>query len=234
MKSIIFSIGRNKAYPYICILLVTLAFLYTNPFENHSWRYVMSYFGAMSGLLCVILLAKGKNSGNILGLFAAVGESSGNYLGGNIGAALPSIYYAVTHVFGFFSWRKHKGADDSVVIRLMQEKHFFLTILFLIVATFFNVYLTGVLNVDNDPYQLICNSFIFALGVVAQFLLMQRYSFNWFLWIVLNVLVIGLNIYTNNPIIAVQYLIYLFNSTYALFEWSDSVAKQKEDGVLVE
>lgn len=219
MNSLILAIGRNKFYPYICIVLVTMAFLYTEPFNEFSWRYAVSYFGAIAGLVCVILLAKGKNSGNIFGMFAAFGESSANFLGGNIGAALPSIYYFCTHVFGLFNWKKHQNEENSVITRKLKESHFFYTIIFFVGAALLNIYLTGVLNVENDPYQLTANNFIFALGVVAQFLLIQRFSFNWYLWIVLNVLVISLNIYTNNPIIATQYAIYLFNSMYGLIEW---------------
>lgn len=219
MKNIVFAIGRNRFYPYICIILVTLAFLYTQPFKELNWRYAASYFGAVTGLICVILLAKGKNSGNIFGMMAVFGESSANFLGGNIGAALPSIYYFGTHVFGLLNWRRHQNAENRVVTRNLKEKHFFWTLVFFVVAALLNIFLTGILNVDNDPYQLTANNFIFALGVVAQFLLVQRFSFNWYLWIILNVLVIGLNIYTHNPVIATQYAIYLFNSTYGLMEW---------------
>lgn len=221
MKSFVFAVGRHPLYPYVCVLGVTLAFLYTDPFTALNWRYLISYFGAVCGLLCVILLAKGKNSGNVLGIAAVSGECVANFMGGNIGAGLPSFYYAATHVYGLFSWQRHIGADDRVTVRFLSEKHFLLTIVFFIVAAFINVYLTHALAVENTAYQLMSNSFIFALGVVAQLLLVQRYSFNWSLWIILNVLVIGLNIYTDNPVIATQYLIYLFNATYGLFEWQD-------------
>lgn len=221
MKSFVFAVGRNRFYPYACILLVTLAFLYTQPFKELNWRYLVSYFGAVTGLICVILLAKGKNLGNVFGMLASFGESSANFLGGNIGAALPSIYYFGIHIFGLISWKRHQNENNTIITRRLSENHFFLTILFFVVAAILNIALTGILHVENDPYQLTANNFIFALGVVAQFLLIQRFSFNWYLWIILNVLVIGLNIYTNNPVIAMQYAIYLFNSTYGLLEWRE-------------
>ena len=223
MESIIFKIGRHRLYPYACVILVTVAFLYTDPFSELNWRYLMSYFGAITGLLCVIFLARGKNSGNLLGLLASVGESSGNILGGNLGAAMPSFYYAITHIFAFFHWKQHQAEDETVQTRSLNEKHFFWVLLFLFVTTFLNIYLTGVFDIENDVYQLMGNCFIFALAIVAQFLLIKRFSFNWFLWILLNILVISLNIYTHNPIIATQYGIYLFNSTYGLFEWNRKV-----------
>jgi len=219
MINIILAIGRNRIYPYICVLFVTLAFLYTDPFTSLNLRYAISFFGAICGLLCVILLAKRRNSGNVLGMFAALGESTANILGGNIGASLPSFYYFIAHVYGLVTWHKNRTSDQTVKVRSLNERYFLATLIFLIAAVFLNVYLTGVLGVDNTVYQLITNCFVFGLGVVAQLLLMMRFSFNWYLWIILNVLVIGLNIYTDNPIIATQYLIYLFNSTYGMCEW---------------
>lgn len=225
MVNIILLIGRNRFYPYVCILLVTLAFIYTDPFTSLTWRYGISFVGAVCGLLCVILLAKRKNTGNVFGLFAVSAECVANFLGGNLGASLPAIYYFCSHVYGLITWHKNQDDNKTVKVRFLSENAFLGTLIFLIMAVFLNIYLTGALGIDNTIYQLITNSFIFGLGVVAQLLLMMRFSFNWYLWIILNVLVIGLNIYTDNPIIATQYLIYLFNSVYGVCEWKKT-AKQ--------
>ncbi|WP_392561924.1 nicotinamide riboside transporter PnuC [Orbus sturtevantii] len=225
MINIILTIGRHRIYPYFCVLLVIFAFFYTDPFTSFNLRYAISFFGAICGLLCVILLAKRRNSGNVLGMFAAFGESTANILGGNIGASLPSFYYFGAHIYGLVTWHKNKTSDQTVKVRSLSERYFLATLIFLILAVFLNIYLTGALGVDNTVYQLITNCFIFGLGVVAQLLLMMRFSFNWYLWIILNILVISLNIYTNNPIIATQYLIYLFNSAYGMCEWKRSESR---------
>ncbi|MBC9130006.1 nicotinamide mononucleotide transporter [Frischella sp. Ac48] len=222
MTHLILLIGRSKIYPYICLVLVTLAFLSTNPLQDFDQRYAISFVGSMCGLLCVILLAKRKNSGNVLGMMAAFGESTANFLGNNIGAALPSIFYFLSHVYGLVNWRKNQDTDKAVKVRQLKENHFLTILFFLIIAAFLNVFLTTELEAKNTEYQLIANCFIFGLGLIAQLLLMMRFSFNWYLWILLNVLTIGLNIYTHNPIIATQYLIYLFNAIYGVIEWKKS------------
>lgn len=226
LANFIIAIGRNRFYPYFCVLCVTLAFLYTDPFNNFNLRYAVSYAGAFCGLLCVILLAKRKNLGNVLGMLAVVAECCANFLGGNIGAGLPTFYYFGSHVYGLITWQKNLDSHQHVKVRSLSEQAFLYTLIFLIIAVFFNVYLTNAIGVDNTIYQLITNCFIFGLGVVAQLLLMMRYSFNWYLWVILNVLVMGLNIYTNNIIIATQYLIYLFNAIYGICEWKHSEQKQ--------
>lgn len=222
MTHLILIIGRSKIYPYICLVLVTLAFLSTNPLQDFNQRYAISFVGSMCGLLCVILLAKRKNSGNVLGMMAAFGESTANFLGNNIGAALPSIFYFLSHVYGLVNWHNNQDTDKAVKVRQLKENHFLTILFFLIIAAFLNVFLTTELEAKNTEYQLIANCFIFGLGLIAQLLLMMRFSFNWYLWILLNVLTIGLNIYTHNPIIATQYLIYLFNAIYGVIEWKKS------------
>lgn len=228
MIRLILFIGRNKFYPYICLFLVMLAFLYTNPLETFDKRYAISLIGAICGLLCVVLLAKRKNSGNIVGMMAASAESTANVLGNNIGVASLSVFYFISHIYGLVNWRKNQNNNKVVKVRQLKENHFLATLVFLILATFFNIYLTEQFNVSNTSYQLIANCFIFGLGIIAQLLLMMRFSFNWYLWIILNVLTVALNIYTNNPVIATQYLIYLFNAIYGVCEWKVD-SKQTKD-----
>ncbi|MCX8580355.1 nicotinamide mononucleotide transporter [Gilliamella sp. B2865] len=229
LRDVIIAIGRNKFYPLFCIICVTLAFLYTDPFNNFNLRYAVSYAGAFLGLLCVILLAKRKNLGNVLGMLAVVAECCANFLGGNIGAGLPTFYYFGSHIYGLFTWQKNLDQNKNVKVRSLNESAFLYALIFLIVAAFFNIYLTNEIGASNTSYQLITNCFIFGLGVVAQLLLMMRYAFNWYLWVLLNVLVIGLNIYTDNIVIATQYLIYLFNALYGICEWKLSEEKAKEN-----
>lgn len=229
LRDVIIAIGRNKFYPLFCIICVTLAFLYTDPFNNFNLRYAVSYAGAFLGLLCVILLAKRKNLGNVLGMLAVVAECCANFLGGNIGAGLPTFYYFGSHIYGLFTWQKNLDQNKNVKVRSLNESAFLYALIFLIVAAFFNIYLTNEIGASNTSYQLITNCFIFGLGVVAQLLLMMRYAFNWYLWVLLNILVIGLNIYTDNIVIATQYLIYLFNAIYGICEWKLSEEKAREN-----
>lgn len=219
LNQLVIFIGRNKFYPLFCILCVTLAFLYTDPFTQFNLRYTASYIGAFCGLVCVILLAKRKNMGNVMGMLANIAECCANFLNGNIGAGLPSICYFSSHIYGLLTWQRNQDKNKNVKSRILSEKAFLYTILILIATVFLNIYLTDVIGAENSIYQLITNCFIFGLGIVAQLLLMMRYSFNWYLWVILNVLVIGLNIYTNNIIIAIQYSIYLFNAIYGICEW---------------
>lgn len=221
MKNLILTIGRHKTYPYLCFILVISAYLYTDPFTELNLRYALSFFGAITGLICVILFTRRNPLGNYFGLLAAIGESLGNFLGGNIGAGMPAIYNFGTHVYGIFNWRKNNDKTDKVITRTLNPRQFIYVLLAFIIIFVFTILLTNWSGVENTTSQLITNGIIFGLALPAQTLLVLRYDFNWYLWIIMNIFVISLNFLGPeiNPVIGAQYCIYLFNSTYGLLEW---------------
>ena len=228
MRSLILTIGRHKAYPFVCFILVIGAFLYTEPFKALNLRYAISFFGAITGLICVILFTRRSQLGNYFGLLATFGESMGNFLGGNIGAGLPHLYNFSTHVYGIFNWRKHHDQDDKVITRSLTWLQMFYVISAFFAIFGLSIWITKVMGVDNTLGQLIVNGIIFGLAVPAQTLLVMRYDFNWYLWIIMNVFVVGLNFFgpEPNPVIGAQYCIYLFNAVYGLIEWRSFAHKQ--------
>ncbi len=229
MTNIILTIGRHKLYPYLCFILVISAFLYTDPFTELNLRYSISFFGAITGLLCVILFTRRNPLGNYFGLLAAIGESMGNFLGGNIGAGMPAIYNFGTHVYGIFTWRKNHDNSDKVITRSLNKRQFFYVALAFIAVFMLTIFITNLSGVENTTSQLITNGIIFGLALPAQTLLVLRYDFNWYLWIVMNIFVISLNFLgpDPNPVIGAQYCIYLFNSTYGLLEWKTFAKKNR-------
>ncbi|GGZ99236.1 hypothetical protein GCM10007162_14190 [Ignatzschineria ureiclastica] len=217
----VLSIGRHKSYPYICFILVVAAYLYTEPFAEFDLRYGISFFGAITGLICVILMTRRSQIANYFGLLSTFGESIGNFLGGNIGAGLPHIYNFSTHVYGVINWRKNHDADDKVITRSLTLKQYLYVALAFILIFLFNIVITRMLGVENTFWQLILNGFIFGLAIPAQTLLMMRYDFSWYLWVLMNIFMVILNFFgpEPNPVIGAQYSVYLFNSLYGLVEW---------------
>ncbi len=217
----ILSIGRHRTYPYICFILVVAAYLYTEPFSQFDLRYGISFFGAITGLICVILMTRRSQLANYFGLLSTFGESIGNFLGGNIGAGLPHIYNFSTHVYGVINWRKNHDAEDKVITRSLTLKQYLYVALAFVVIFLFNIAITRWLGVENTFWQLMLNGFIFGLAIPAQTLLMMRYDFSWYLWVLMNIFMVILNFFgpEPNPVIGAQYSVYLFNSLYGLVEW---------------
>lgn len=221
MQSLILSIGRHRLYPVICFILVISAYLYTDPFTELNLRYSISFFGAITGLICVILFTRRNQLGNYFGLLSTLGETVGNFLGGNIGAGMPHIYSFSTHIYGIITWKKHHDNNDKVITRSLSFRQHLIVLAVFIAIFIANILITRLSGVDNTLWQLTVNGIIFGLAIPAQTLLVMRYDFNWYLWIIMNVFVIALNFLgpEPNPIIGAQYCIYLFNATYGLLEW---------------
>ncbi len=217
----ILSIGRHQSYPYICFILVVASYLYTEPFSQFDLRYGISFFGAITGLICVILMTRRSQLANYFGLLSTFGEGIANFLGGNIGAGLPHIYNFSTHVYGVINWRKNHDADDKVITRSLTLIQYLYVAIAFILIFLFNIAITHWLGVENTLWQLILNGFIFGLAIPAQTLLMMRYDFSWYLWVLMNIFMVILNFFgpDPNPVIGAQYSVYLFNSLYGLVEW---------------
>ncbi len=230
MNQFVLSVGRHRLYPYICFILVIASYLYTDPLSNFDLRYGISFFGAITGLICVILMTRRSQVANYFGLLSTFGESIGNFLGGNIGAGMPHIYNFSTHVYGIFNWRKNHDDEDKVITRSLTVKQYLVVILSIVILFGLNVLITHLLGVENVMWQLVLNGLIFGLAIPAQTLLMMRYYYSWYLWIVMNVFMVILNFFgpEPNPVIGAQYCVYLFNSLYGLCEWRTFATREKE------
>ena len=57
------------------------------------------------------------------------------------------------------------------------------------------------------------------MSFAAQFLMMRRRLESWVLWIVVDVIAIGLYWYKDVPFVALLYLIFLINAVYGFIAW---------------
>lgn len=73
------------------------------------------------------------------------------------------------------------------------------------------------------------NILAFILSVSAQATMIMRYSFNWYLWIIVNMVWLVVNIMTANYIFAIQTMVYQVNAIVGLYGWyrSEQIHKNK-------
>lgn len=71
------------------------------------------------------------------------------------------------------------------------------------------------------------NVLAFVLSITAQATMILRYSFNWWLWIVVNFVWLIVNLMSQNYIFAIQTMVYQINAFVGLYEWYRSEQKAK-------
>lgn len=172
------------------------------------------------GFSCVYLLGNGKNSGNTMGFLSNISEGLVNFMYGNFGLFISVIYYGVTHILGLFDWSRNRGADGRVPVKGINSRQDWIVMIgALVLSTLvtYLMYVTGNIPFNILSFEMIANVAVMYLGILAQGLMILRYKFAWWVWVILNVIAIPLNFMTGNAVFAIMYCFYLLNALITLY-----------------
>jgi nicotinamide mononucleotide transporter len=185
-----------------------------------------SFFGFIvffSGVLCVLLVAKGNIYNYLVGMVSTVGYAwiaSQNGLWGEVG--LNILFYLPMNIIGFFLWRGHI-TQGIVVMKKMRARGLTLTTL----LTIAGIALCGLglsfIPTQNTPY---IDAATTVLSIVATFLMIFRFREQWLCYITLNVLTVvmwslrWLDGSPDGPLMVLMWSAYLLNAVYGMYNWS--------------
>jgi nicotinamide mononucleotide transporter len=184
----------------------------------------MGVTASLTGVLCVVLVAKGKISNFFFGaintaLYAYISYKTGLY--GE--TMLNALFYFPLQFIGFYMWSKNMKKDElgTTVKAKRLSRNGWLTLLptVLIVGALYAVFLQAI-----NSQQAGLDAFAVILSITAQLLMLKRFAEQWLLWILVNILtiVLWLNVFLqdgNSVTILVMWCAYLVNSVYGYFTW---------------
>lgn len=201
-------------------VITTLGFLWDDT--------LIGLVSSISGILCVVLVAKGKISNFYFGIIQA---STYGYIAYGYGlygeSMLNLVFYLPMQFIALYFWNKNKksnteaiNGEDVYAKRLTQKQWMYLlvTIVVSFVGYSFFLHQIGANLAGLDGLAVV-------LSVVAQFLLLFRYAEQWLMWIVINVLTIALWIVIlvqsggNDWTILAMWVAFLINSIYGYINW---------------
>ena len=174
--------GLRFFTPYEWFLLLTITTLNIIIFFVTGEWEILSTIATFSGVLCVVLVAKGHISNYLFGLIQV---SLYTYLSWGVGywgeVALNGLYYVPMQFIGFFMWknRMRKGSKTTVQSKMLTKPQrilLFITCVLLITAGGL------VLDYFDDPMPYL-DSTTTVLSVIAMFLMVKTYAEQWYLWI---------------------------------------------------
>lgn len=200
------------------------------------------YLGvSIVGLLCVVGLSFRKNLlGNGLGLLATAGEVVVQGTSGAVGLMLAPVFNFFAHLYGAVKWREHTDADGNMIPKSANKYIWGVTLIFIAIGLALFPHLNdwliaqgyGVIEDDGSKFLGIISFFwinviAFVLSITAQVTMILRYSFNWWLWILVNVVWLVVNLMSGNIIFAIQTMIYQVNAIVGLYGWQRSERQSK-------
>ena len=204
-----------------------LLFSIVNVFLYLKWDSgLIGLISAMSGMLCVVLVAKGKISNFVFGIVNTATYAYISYGYGLYGESmLNALFYLPTQFIGLWMWQRHRSVnkvrDEDIQIKRLSVKGWAIVIASVVVGAYAYMHVLMAL----DAQQVRIDSVAVVMSVVAQILLTLRYAEQWVLWILVNLLSIVLWVVTlsqsggSDYTMPVMWTAFLINSIYGWINW---------------
>ncbi len=201
---------------------------------NYPISYI-EFFGTLFNLACVWLVAKKKILNWPVGLVGVVLFGILFYQINLYADFAEQIYYFITGIIGWYAWAKAKKpkdeAEDIVVLRNTKRQNISWAVSILATTVVSGWALSHVHTwlpaVFPEPAALpYLDAGTTMMSFAAQFLMIRRKLENWVLWIIVDIIAVGLYWYKEVPFIALLYLIFLFIATNGFITWRNTYRRE--------
>lgn len=199
------------------ILVVTVigSLAYTDYSSLHSvmLNWLISPLSAITGIICVVLVARGSKWNYLWGLINAITYGYVAYFSGYYGDAILNIFFFLpTQFIGYYMWSKRLRTNSNEFVQMKKltvDQGAIIALISVLATVAFGAILSGVDNwfitamkrnvsiynyIDNVfhiPFLgAIFDSSTEVLQIVAQILMLFAYSEQWLFWIATNVITI--------------------------------------------
>ncbi|MCI5764169.1 nicotinamide riboside transporter PnuC [Actinobacillus porcinus] len=184
---------------------------------------LLAMISGIAGILCVVFVGKGKISNYLFGLIFAYTYFYVALDNKFYGEMTTTLYvYIPAQFIGYFLWKQNMQSQDKVEV--VEAK--FLTVkgwLTLISAVLIGSLAFISILKTTDGQSVSLDGVTTVLVVAAQLLMILRYSEQWILWIIINILSIWL--WAETPAMYLMYGAYLLNSVYGYYNWTKLAKK---------
>jgi nicotinamide mononucleotide transporter len=130
--------------------------------------------------------------------------------------ALLQVFFFVVQIYGWWVWYHARDNAGLVKVELMSARTRVAWVGVIVIATIAEGWYLANYTSDSAPWM---DANTTAMSVVAQYLLSIRKIENWILWIVTDVVQIGLYYWKGLYPTAGLYILFLILSCVGLYEW---------------
>ncbi|WP_260858067.1 nicotinamide riboside transporter PnuC [Bacillus sp. FJAT-22090] len=178
----------------------------------------------ITGVLCVVLAAKGNLMSYVFGMYNTIGYTYLAYINGLFGEVmLNMLFFVPMNVIGFFMWKNNRQENGKLVMRQMNLRGLILvgvvSVLCCLLLGFGLSFIPG----QNSPY---IDATTTVLSVVATFLMVRRFKEQWTVYIMLNLFTVLLWTIRMQEgsgeglLMIVMWSAYLVNAVYGYYIWN--------------
>jgi nicotinamide mononucleotide transporter len=203
-----------------------LIFTVINIYLFFSWGdTLIGLTASLTGMLCVVLTAKGKISSFYWGLINILAYSYVAYQSTYYGDVMLNMLYFLPMTFlGIYFWNKNsrkKKESKTVLVKSLSWKNKALVLF----GSLILVYALGLFLKTISGTLPFVDSTTTIFSIVATILLTKRYSDQWFYWIMVDVwsIVMWVHIFLrdgNQVSMLVMWSAFLVNAIYGYYNWT--------------
>jgi len=192
---------------------------------------LMGIICSLTGIWCVVLVAKGRISNYWIGIVNVVLYAIISYGYQYYGEVMLNAFYFLPMQFiGAYIWIKNKkvGTKDSVKVKMLSNKYRIIWGVVSVIGVFgYGTFLKSIGG--SMPY---IDSMSTVLSVIAMMLMAWRFMEQWILWIIVDVVTIILWVVVmmkggNDISILLCWIAYLVNAVYGTYNWIKMYKLQK-------
>ncbi len=213
-------LGGWKMFEVVWLVLFTLvAVIFT--FLSKDSLFGFTVF--ITGVLCVVLTAKGKLTSYAFGMYNTFGYAYLAYINGLFGEVMLNLLFFVPmNVIGFYMWKKN-FQSGKLSMRQMKHSGMLLTLAVCVAGSLILGFGLSFIPGQNSPY---IDAVTTVLSVVATILMVRRFKEQWLVYIVLNMFTVLLWVIRTlegsgeGLLMIVMWSAYLINAAYGYYNWN--------------
>lgn len=178
----------------------------------------------ITGVLCVVLAAKGNLLSYVFGMYNTVGYAYLAYINGLFGEVMLNLLFFVPmNVIGFYMWKNNRQEDGKLTMRQMDLRGLLVVGMVCVIGCLLLGFGLSFIPGQNSPY---IDATTTVLSVIATFLMVRRFKEQWLVYIVLNLFTVLLwTIRTlegsgEGLLMIVMWSSYLVNAVYGYYIWN--------------
>ena len=135
--------------------------------------------------------------------------------------ALLQLVYIIVLIYGWKKW-KSKTASDELAITRTEKRSGFVLLFMGLAASVLLGYITKEHTDARLPYW---DAITTSMSLIAQWMVAKKKIENWLLWIIADIIYVGMNIYLSLYLTAILYFIYFVLAIKGYMEWKKDMKK---------
>lgn len=134
------------------------------------------------------------------------------------------VVFIVQGIYGWYTWGKGQNEAELNVSYLKGSQRILYSLVIVVISPVWALLLKKFTN-DSTPYV---DAFVATLSLVANWLMARKRIENWVLWIVADLIYMGLFLYKHLYLSSGIYVVFLILSVKGLIDWNKTSHTKKD------